>query len=64
MTRYRNLQPAEEARLRALPDFEEFEDAFVDTLTGTVHLSRFEDDPVAALGYRTVRWTRPLEVTP
>jgi hypothetical protein len=60
VSRYRDLQPDEEARLRALPDFEEFEDAYVDTLTGLVHLSAFEDDASAPEGYRTQRWTRAL----
>lgn len=63
LTRYRNLWPDEEERLRALPDFEEFEDAFVDTLKGLVHFAVFEDDDTQPSGYTARRWTRSLEVT-
>jgi hypothetical protein len=62
--RYRNLTPEEEARLRALPDAEPWDDAFVDTITGKVHFARFEDDATAALGYRSVRWERSLDGGP
>lgn len=61
MNRYRNLQPDEEERISARADFEPFEDAYVDTLTGLVHFSAFEDDASAPDGYTTQRWTRPLE---
>jgi hypothetical protein len=62
VTRYRNLWPDEEERLRNRPDAEPWDDAFVDTTTGVVSFARFEDDDAAPGGYRTVRWNRPLEV--
>jgi hypothetical protein len=61
MTRYRNLTPEEEARLRDLPNAEPWDDAFLDTMTNVASFARFEDDPAHPDGYRTVRWNRSMD---
>lgn len=62
LNRYRNLWPDEAERLEARPDFEPYDDAFVDTLKGVVHFAAFDDDDSQPSGYSTRRWTRPLTV--